>query len=245
MRHLVVVALLSFAAINASPINVKSNNIEDIVTAKLDLSAVLSNKIDQNVINAIIVALSQQGVVVGNIDASENQNDEVSLMKKMLKRKIKLPQVVEAPSATQHGSARVPKVDFKKKLESKIAQLKDKLPENFKFPQNFDFENNKLPVKYEALAAAKPIQARSSFKIPESVQLPEKFARKFEIAEVNKAEKTQKPVKTVEDLPEKLQYKLNQMMMKKSENSESFKDFKIPENLSEKLKQKLAYKLHM
>lgn len=239
MRHLVVFVLVSFVAINAGPIKVEDNNIGDIITAKLDLSAVLSNKIDQNVINAIILALNQQGVFVDNTDSSGKQLDKVTLMKKMLKREIKLPQAFEAVSAIQDESLSAPKVDFKNKFESKIAQLKAKLPENFKFPENIEFDKFKLPMKHDTPAAVAPLPARESYKIPETIQLPEKFARKFEIQEA------QKSFKIPEHLPEQLQQKLTQKlkMMEKSENSEAA--FKIPENLPEKLKQKLAYKLRL
>lgn len=246
MRHLVVFALVSFVAINAGPISVEDNNVGDIVTAKLDLSAVLSNKVDQNVINAIILALNQQGENVGNIDASENQDDKVALIKKMLKRKINLPQAVEAVSATQNEASSAPKIDFKNKFESKIAQFKRKLPENLKLQENLEFAKFKLPTKYETKAAEKPVKAPKSFKIPESVQLPEKFARKFKNSEKFEIEEAEKSFKIPENLPEKLQQKLNQKlkMMRKLENS-SQKDFRITENLPEKLKQKLAYKLQM
>lgn len=239
MRHLVVLALVSFAVINANPISVEDNTIEEIATAKLDLSAVFSKKIDQNVINAIILALNKQGVVLDNTDASENQDDKVTLMKKMLKRKINLPQAL---SATQDESSSTVKVDIKKKLESKIAQLKGKLPENFKLSENFDYENFKLPTKLETLKETEPVQERKSFKIPANVQLPNKFARKFKVAEKFETEEAQKPEASTERLQRKIAH-LKTMM--KSETPKIQKDFKIPENLPDKLKQKLSYKLQM
>lgn len=242
MRHLVILALVSFATINANPISVEDNNVVEIASAKVVLDAMLSMKIDQNIINAIILALNKQDKVMGRTDANENQDDEVTLMKKMLKRKINLPQAIQAVSATQDESSSTAKVDIKKKLETRIAQLKGELPENFKLSEDFDFENFKLPTKHETLKKPEPVQERKAFKIPANLRLPEKFARKFEIAKKFETKETQKPQASNERLQQKIAHFKTMM---ESDKPETQKNFKIPENLPEKLKQKLSFKLQM
>jgi len=62
----VAIALLAFAAaVSANPINVSGNNVGDIVTVGVNLNAVLSNSVDQNIVNVIAAILNQQAIAVG------------------------------------------------------------------------------------------------------------------------------------------------------------------------------------
>jgi hypothetical protein len=72
MKFVAIALFACIAAAVAAPVSVSDNNIGNIVTVGLSANAVLSNQVDQTIVNVIAALLNQQGLVVapGSADAS-------------------------------------------------------------------------------------------------------------------------------------------------------------------------------
>lgn len=184
IRKAVVFVLVFFITINANPISVADNKGGDVTPSKHNSDAVFSEGIDQKFIDLINLTLKRRGVVV---EGSEAQDDKVTLMKKMLKRKISFPEAIETLSASQDELSSVGKVDLRKKFEQRIAQMKKNLPDNLRRNNNSELsEKFEKPQPSETL---KYLPLTKPFKVPEYIKLPEKFASKLKVVGNSKPEK--------------------------------------------------------
>lgn len=68
MKFVAVLLLAFIAAVVAGPVSISDNNVGDIVTVGVNANAVLSNKVEQNIIAVIVALLNQQGISVGGQD---------------------------------------------------------------------------------------------------------------------------------------------------------------------------------
>jgi predicted RND superfamily exporter protein len=206
MRKLVIFALVFFVAITANPIKVDDNKSE------AELKTIIADGNDRKIFEKLIPYLNRRGII---IEGDDVQSDQMTLVKKILKQRISLPEAIETLSAVQDESSSARKVDLKKKFRERIAQLKDKLPENME--NSIRFEQNGSRKKLL------PSPNLKNFKVPENIKLPEKFNRKLKVDEKLETEEARN--KTSRTSSEKLKQKLSKRikMMKKMEN---FKDAK-------------------
>lgn len=65
--------LVLISADDSSPVEISNNNVGDIVTLNLNANAVVSSKIDQNILSVLLGLLNQQAAVVGT-GLNENEN---------------------------------------------------------------------------------------------------------------------------------------------------------------------------
>ena len=72
MKFAAILFLAFIAAAVAGPVSVQDNNIGDIVSVGISGSLKLDSQVDQSIVNVIVAALSQQGVVAlpGQEDSS-------------------------------------------------------------------------------------------------------------------------------------------------------------------------------
>jgi hypothetical protein len=205
MRKFAVFALVFFVAVYANPIKV------DVDKSEAELKSIVSDGIDRRIFDKLIPLLNRRGIITEGDDV---QNDQMTLVKKILKQRINVPEAIETLSAVQDESSSARKVDLKKKFRERVAQLKDKLPENMENSMRFEQD--------EASKTLLPSPNLKNFKIPESIKLPEKFNRKLK---VEQSETEEAQTKTLRSSSEKLKQKLSKKieMMKKMEN---FKDAK-------------------
>jgi hypothetical protein len=206
MRKFAIFALVFFVAIDANPIKI------DVDKSEAELKSVVSDGIDRKIFDKLIPLLKRRGII---IEGDDVQDDQMTLVKKILKQRINVPEAIETLSAVQNESPSARKVDLKKKFRERIVQLKDKLPENMETSMRFEQDETPktlLPTPY-----------LKNFKVPESIKLPEKFNRKLKVDENSETEEAQ--VETLRSSSEKLKQKLSKKieMMKKMGN---FKDAK-------------------
>lgn len=64
MKYVIITFLACVAVVIANPININNNRIGDVVSVNLDVNAVLSSSIEQNIISGILALVNQQAVVV-------------------------------------------------------------------------------------------------------------------------------------------------------------------------------------
>jgi hypothetical protein len=70
MKFVAIALFACIAAAVAGPIEVSDNNIGNIVTVGLSANAVLSNQVDQTIVNVILALLNQQAAVVATDGAA-------------------------------------------------------------------------------------------------------------------------------------------------------------------------------
>ena len=68
MKFVAIALFACIAAAFAGPIAVNDNNIGNIVTVGLSANAVLSNQVDQTIVNVILAFLNQQAAIVTPAD---------------------------------------------------------------------------------------------------------------------------------------------------------------------------------
>lgn len=176
MKQTLILVAVAFVTVIASPVTVDHNKFGNIVNAKLGLHAVASSNIDANVFSALLAALNQQAAVSATGAASGNEQDKVARLKEMLKKRIDLP-TLEAASSGQRSP--MMKAEVLKRVQEKVAELKQKAAESIKSPAvpTMSEQLARLPEKYAD--RLKDIKLPENFKIPEGIQLPEKFMNRM------------------------------------------------------------------
>lgn len=172
MNQILVLVAVAFVTVAANPVLFAHNKIGNVINAKLGLHAAASSNIDANAISALLASLNQQAAISANGAASGDPKDKVALLKDMLKKRIDLP-TLEASSNGQRSP--MANAEVLKRVQEKIAQLKQKSAESIKSPgmPTIPEQLARLPEKYAD--RLKDIKLPENFKIPEGVQLPEKF----------------------------------------------------------------------
>lgn len=120
MRQTLVLALVAFAAVHAAPLSVESK-ASGIVKNSL-VSEFLSKKLDQKTIDVVIGRLNQKAEI-----KNENKKRYERILKKIADRGVNLHQLAESAPATQIKPETKSTIDFAKKSERSIAELKDEI----------------------------------------------------------------------------------------------------------------------
>lgn len=175
MKQILILVAVTFVTVIANPVTVDHNKFGNIINAKLGLHAVASSNIDVNVFSALLAAVNQQAAVSAPGAASGDEQDKVALLKDMLKKRIDLPTL----EATSGQRSPMMKAEVLKRVQEKVAELKQKAAESIKSPAVPTMQEQlaKLPEKYAD--RLKDIKLSENFKIPEGIQLPEKFMNRM------------------------------------------------------------------
>lgn len=178
MKQILVIVVIAIATVIANPVKIDHNKIGNILNVKLGLHASASNNVNANVVSAALALLNQQAAIVAATGAaSGDENDKVSFLKDMLRKKIDLPAALQA--ASSNGESFMSEANIMKQVEAKLAQLKQKVAETVSAPEEPRIPEQlaKLPEKYAE--RMKNFKLPENFKIPASVKLPEKFMHRM------------------------------------------------------------------
>jgi hypothetical protein len=94
MKFVAIALFACIAAAVAGPVSISDNNVGNIVTVGLNANAVLSNQVDQTIVNVIAALLNQQGLVVA-------PSAGVSSLKATAEDSATVPEVPETPQIPQ------------------------------------------------------------------------------------------------------------------------------------------------
>lgn len=131
MRQTLVLALVALAVVNAAPLSVESKASGNVKNSLV--SEFLSKKLDQKTIDVVIERLNQKAEF-----KNENKKRYERILKNIADRGVNLHQLTKSAPATQIKPETKSTIDFAKKAERNIAQLKDemKLPKKLQMSED-------------------------------------------------------------------------------------------------------------